>query len=162
MYRIGNGYDIHRLVEGRPLVLGGERIQYHYGLEGHSDADVVLHALGDAMLGAVALGDIGKHFPPKDPQWKDADSADLLARIVEMVADTGYRVVNCDLTVIADAPRLWRYRKRISKRIAGILGVKVGDVGFKATTSEGLGALGRREGIAAMAVVLLTAENADS
>ncbi|MDX1502675.1 MAG: 2-C-methyl-D-erythritol 2,4-cyclodiphosphate synthase [Thermoanaerobaculia bacterium] len=154
-YRIGQGYDVHPLVEGRPLVLGGERIDHPKGLAGHSDADVLLHALGDALLGAAGLGDLGTHFPPSDERWRDADSVDLLRRIVTGVEAAGYRVVNCDLTLIAEAPRLAPYRERICARIAGVLGVAPGAVGLKATTHEGLGALGRGEGMAAMAVALL-------
>ncbi len=155
MHRIGQGYDVHRLVAGRPLILGGERIPYDRGLAGHSDADVVLHALGDALLGAASLGDIGEHFPPDDPRWRDADSADLLERIHNLITVAGYRVVNCDLTVIAEEPSLRPYKDSIRDRIAGLLGVEPGDVAVKATTHEGLGALGRGEGIAALAVVLV-------
>ena len=154
-YRIGQGYDVHPLVKGRRLVLGGETIPFESGLQGFSDADVVLHALGDALLGAVGLGDIGTHFPPGDPRWRDADSAELLQGIVEMTADAGYRVVNCDLTVIAEAPKLQRYVGRIRERISEILGVTPSEVSCKATTHEGLGSLGRGEGIAALAVVLV-------
>lgn len=155
MYRIGQGYDVHRLVEGRPLILGGERIPFDRGLEGHSDADVLLHALGDALLGAAGLGDLGELFPPDDPTWKDADSLDLLQRIIGHVRGSGCQVVNCDLTVIAEAPHLGPYKQSIRSRIATTLGVHGDAVGLKATTQEGLGAIGRGEGIAAMAVVLL-------
>ena len=154
-YRVGQGYDVHPLVEGRRLVLGGEEIPFDRGLQGYSDADVVLHALGDALLGASGLGDIGSHFPPGDPRWQDADSIDLLQRIVEMVADLGFRVVNCDVTVIAEAPRLGPYADSIRRRIGTILGLSTTEVSFKATTHERLGSLGRGEGIAALAVVLL-------
>lgn len=153
--RIGQGYDIHPLTAGRPLVLGGERIPFDRGLAGHSDADVLLHALGDALLGAAGLGDLGEHFPPTDARWRDADSCDLLRRIVERVQGAGWRVVNCDLTVVAEAPRLAPYREPIRRRVAGLLGVEVAAVGLKATTNERLGALGRGEGIAALAAVLL-------
>ncbi len=155
MHRIGQGYDVHPLVAGRPLILGGERIPYERGLAGHSDADVVLHALSDALLGAASLGDIGEHFPPDDPRWRDADSTDLLVRIHNLITVAGYRVVNCDLTVIAQEPSLKPYKDSIRKRIAELLGIEPGDVAIKATTHEGLGALGRGEGIAALAVVLL-------
>lgn len=155
MYRIGQGYDVHPLVEGRPLILGGERIPYDRGLVGHSDADVVLHALGDALLGAASLGDIGEHFPPDDPKWKGADSTDLLVRIYNLITVAGYRVVNCDLTVIAQEPSLHPYKDSIRDRIADLLGVESSDVAIKATSHEGLGALGRGEGIAALAVALL-------
>lgn len=153
--RIGQGYDVHRLVEGRPLVLGGETIPFGKGLAGHSDADVLLHALGDALLGAAGLGDLGQHFPPSDERWRGASSMDLLGRIVGLVLGGGWRVLSCDLTLIAEAPRLAPYRDRIRSRIASALGVEADAVGLKATTNEGLGALGRGEGMAALAVVLL-------
>ena len=153
--RIGQGYDVHRLVEGRPLVLGGETIPFDKGLDGHSDADVLLHALGDALLGAAGLGDLGQHFPPSDERWRGANSMDLLGRIVGLVLGGGWRVLSCDLTLVAEAPRLAPYRDRIRSRIASALGVEVDAVGLKATTNEGLGALGRGEGMAALAVVLL-------
>jgi 2-C-methyl-D-erythritol 2,4-cyclodiphosphate synthase len=153
--RIGQGYDIHPLVAGRRLVLGGEEIAFDKGLGGWSDADVLLHALGDALLGAAGLGDLGAHFPPGQPAWEGASSVDLLRRIVEMVHDAGYAVVNCDIAVIAEAPKLAPYRDSIRARVASVLGVEPAAVGLKATTNEGLGALGRGEGIAALAVVLL-------
>ncbi len=153
--RIGQGYDVHRLVEGRRLVLGGEEIPFERGLEGHSDADVLLHALGDALLGAAGQGDLGEHFPPGDPRWKDAASTDLLARILERVRGAGWRVVNCDLTLLAERPKLAPHRDAIRARIAELLGIDPSAVGLKATTHEKLGALGRGEGIAAQAVVLL-------
>ena len=154
-FRIGQGYDVHPLVEGRRLVLGGEEIPFALGLDGFSDADVVLHALGDALLGALGQGDIGSHFPPGDAQWQDADSAELLRMIVEMAQREGYRVVNCDITVIAEAPKLAPFSDSIRQRICRILDVPVADVSLKATTHEGLGTLGRGEGIAALAIVLL-------
>ncbi len=153
--RIGQGYDVHRLVAGRRLFLGGEEIPFHLGLDGHSDADVLLHALGDALLGAASLGDLGRHFPPSDERWRGASSVDLLARIVALVHEQGYRVVNCDLTLIAEAPKLSPYRDKIIERIARVLGTEENAVGLKATTNEGLGAIGRSEGMAAFAVVLL-------
>ena len=153
--RIGQGYDIHPLVEGRPLVLGGERIPFARGLDGFSDADVLLHALGDALLGAAALGDLGSFFPPGEPEWKDADSCDLLRRIVELLSAEGWHVVNCDLTLIAEAPKIAPYRESIRGRVAGILGIEPGAVGLKATTNEGLGFVGREEGMAALAVALI-------
>ncbi len=153
--RIGHGYDIHPLVEGRRLVLGGEVIPFPRGLAGHSDADVLLHALGDAILGAAALGDLGAHFPPGDPRWRDASSVDLLERIMALVVARGLRIIHCDLTLIAEAPKLEPYRSAIQLRIAAVLGVAADRVGLKATTNERLGALGRGEGIAAMAVVLM-------
>lgn len=154
-YRIGQGYDVHPLVEGRRLVLGGVEIPFDRGLEGFSDADVVLHALGDSLLGALGLGDIGTHFPPGDPRWQDADSAVLLEKVVEMISEKSYRVVNCDLTVIAEAPKLEPHAERIRQRIGALLALSPSAVGLKATTHEGLGSLGRGEGIAALAVVLL-------
>jgi 2-C-methyl-D-erythritol 2,4-cyclodiphosphate synthase len=153
--RIGQGYDVHRLVPGRRLVLGGVEIPHPLGLDGHSDADVLLHALGDALLGAAAAGDLGDHFPPGDARFKDADSAELLRAIVEIVVAKGFRVVNCDLTLVAEAPRVAPYRPAIRARVAALLGLSVEEVGLKATTNEQLGALGRGEGIAALAVVLL-------
>ncbi len=156
--RIGQGYDVHRLAPGRRLVLGGEEIPHERGLDGHSDADVLLHALGDALLGAAGLGDLGGHFPPSDERWRGADSVDLLRRIVDLVHGAGWTVVNADLTLVAEAPRLSPHRERIRERIAGVLGVGVSAVGLKATTNEGLGAIGRGEGMAAIAVVLLSAE----
>lgn len=153
--RIGQGYDIHPLVAGRKLVLGGEEIAFDKGLGGWSDADVLLHALGDALLGAAGLGDLGAHFPPGTSEWQGASSVDLLRRIAEMVRAAGFAVVNCDIAVIAEAPKLAPHRERIRERIAGVLGVEPAAVGLKATTNEGLGALGRGEGIAALAVVLL-------
>ena len=153
--RIGQGYDIHPLVAGRKLVLGGEEIPFEKGLGGWSDADVLLHALGDALLGAAGLGDLGAHFPPGNPAWQGASSVDLLRRIVEMVRGAGYAVVNCDVALIAEAPKLAPYRDSIRGRVAAVLGVEPDAVGLKATTNEGLGALGRGEGIAALAVVLL-------
>lgn len=154
--RIGQGYDVHRLVPGRRLVLGGEEIPFERGLLGHSDADVLLHALGDALLGAAGLGDLGALFPPGDPTWKDAASTRLLELIMEHVRRAGYRVVNCDMTLLAEAPKLAPHRPAIRERVASILGVEPGDVGLKATTNEELGAIGRGEGMAALAVVLLT------
>ena len=155
-FRVGHGYDVHRLVAGRRLVLGGETIPFDRGLEGHSDADVLLHALTDAILGAAGLGDLGSYFPPSDPTWKDASSLRLLEIAVDKARDRGYRVANCDLTLVAEAPQLAPYRERIRERIAGELGIGSEAVGLKATTNEGLGAIGRGEGICAFAVVLLS------
>jgi 2-C-methyl-D-erythritol 2,4-cyclodiphosphate synthase len=153
--RIGQGYDVHRLAEGRRLMLGGEEVPFPRGLDGHSDADVLLHALGDALLGAAGLGDLGQHFPPSDERWRGASSLDLLSRIAALVREEGWRVLSCDMTLIAEAPRLAPYRERIRARVAATLGVAPEVVGVKATTNEGLGALGRGEGMAALAVVLL-------
>ena len=154
-FRVGQGYDIHRLVEGERLVLGGVEIDSTWGLEGYSDADVLLHALGDALLGAAGLGDLGEHFPPGEERYRDADSADLLRQILDMVAARGLGVVNCDLTLVGERPRLGPYRDRIRTRVASLLGIERERVGVKATSNEGLGAVGRGEGLAALAVVLL-------
>lgn len=154
-FRIGQGYDVHRLVKGRRLVLGGEVIPFDRGLEGFSDADVLLHALGDAMLGAAGLGDLGSHFPPGDPKWRDVDSCALLREILFQIRDEGLSVVNCDLTLIAEAPELAPHSSSIRRRLANLLEIEVGAVGLKATTNEKLGWIGRGEGMAALAVVLL-------
>ena len=153
--RIGHGYDVHRLVEGRPLILGGEHFEYHLGLLGHSDADVLLHAVMDALLGAAALRDIGYHFPDTDPAYKGADSRALLRAVGQKLAAAGYRVGNIDVTVIAQKPKL---KDRIPAMIANIaadLGIAENQVNVKATTEEGLGFTGAGEGIACHAVCLL-------
>ena len=155
MIRIGNGFDVHALVEGRPLVLGGVTIPYDRGLEGHSDADVLVHAIGDAILGALALGDLGKHFPDTDPRWKGADSRALLRHIVGLMNDRGYRIGNVDATVIAQAPKLAPHVAAMRANLAADLRCAVEDVSVKATTTERLGFAGRGEGIAAMASVLV-------
>ena len=156
--RIGQGYDIHRLVAGRRLVLGGEEIPFERGLDGHSDADVLLHALTDAILGAAGLGDLGALFPPGEPKWKDASSLRLLEIVYREVESNGFHLVNCDLTLIAEAPKLAPHRAAIRRRLAGLFGVAPEAIGLKATTHERLGAIGRGEGIAALAVVLLAGE----
>lgn len=153
--RTGIGYDIHPFERGRPLVLGGVRIEHDDGLAGYSDADVLAHAIIDALLGAAALGDIGRHFPEGDPQYKGASSLDLLRRTVEHVASAGYRVVNVDATVVAEAPRLAAHVDAMRASLAGALGVDVDAVSVKAKTADGLGAIGRGEGIAALAVALI-------
>ncbi len=153
--RIGIGYDIHRFDPSRTLVLGGVAFEGEAGLAGHSDADVLLHAIIDALLGAAALGDIGMHFPPEDPNWADADSGTLLAETLKMVRAQGLSPVNVDSTVIAERPRLAARIPEMRVRIAEMLGIEEGCVNVKATTNEGLGAIGRGEGIAAMAVALL-------
>jgi 2-C-methyl-D-erythritol 2,4-cyclodiphosphate synthase len=150
--RTGIGYDVHRIAHGRRLVLGGEVFDGDWGLEGHSDADVLLHAIGDALLGAAALGDLGTWFPPSDPQWKDASSLDLLRRIGALLSEHRARVVNVDASVVAEAPRLAPRRDAMRGNIARVLGVEVAIVSVKATTNERLGALGRSEGIAALAI----------
>lgn len=155
MIRVGIGFDSHRLAEGRRLILGGVEIPHSRGLLGHSDADVLIHAIIDALLGAVADGDIGRHFPDKDPRWKDADSAGLLATTVARLRSAGWALANLDSTVIAEEPRLSPYIESIRQRLAQILGVDISQVSVKAKTNEGMDAVGRREGIAAQAAVLL-------
>jgi 2-C-methyl-D-erythritol 2,4-cyclodiphosphate synthase len=153
--RIGQGFDVHALVPGRRLVIGGVHVPYHLGLEGHSDADVLLHAICDALLGAAGLGDIGRHFPDSDSRYAGADSRALLREVAKKVGARGLRVVNVDATVIAQAPRMAPHFEAMAGNIAADLGVAPGDVNLKATTSEGLGFTGRGEGIAAMAIALL-------
>jgi 2-C-methyl-D-erythritol 2,4-cyclodiphosphate synthase len=157
MYRIGTGYDIHRLVPGRRLVLGGVEVPHALGLEGHSDADVLLHAVADALLGAAALGDLGTHFPPGDDRYAGADSARLLREVAGRLAAAGWRTVNVDCTLIAERPRLAAHIPAMRENIAAVLRVAQDCVSVKATTSEGLGFLGREEGIAAQAVALIEA-----
>lgn len=158
--RIGHGYDVHRLVPGRPLVLGGVIIPYEKGLLGHSDADVLLHAVMDALLGAAALGDIGTHFPDTDPQYAGISSRALLRRVGDLLAAAGYRVENLDATIIAQAPKCKPYIPAMRQTIAADLGVSIDRVSVKATTEEGLGFSGRGEGIACHAVCLLEEEPA--
>ena len=153
--RIGQGYDVHRLVGGRKLILGGVEIDYEKGLLGHSDADVLVHAVMDAILGAAALGDIGKLFPDTDPEYSGADSIMLLKEVVKRAAEAGYYVENIDATVIAQAPKLMPHIAEMRKNIAEAAGVDVGRISVKATTEEGLGFTGSGEGIAASAVALL-------
>jgi 2-C-methyl-D-erythritol 2,4-cyclodiphosphate synthase len=153
--RIGNGFDVHALVEGRPLVLGGVVVPYERGLDGHSDADVLLHAVCDAILGALALGDIGMHFPDSEPRWKDADSRVLLRHVAALATARGYRVGNLDVTLIAQAPKVAPYVPAMRANLAADLGCGEVDVSVKATTTERLGFAGRGEGIAAMATALL-------
>jgi 2-C-methyl-D-erythritol 2,4-cyclodiphosphate synthase len=153
--RVGIGYDVHPFARGRPLVLGGVPIGDEDGLSGHSDADAVLHAIIDALLGAAGLGDIGQHFPSEDPAYAGADSKELLRHVVGLLKGAGYQVENVDATVIAERPRLQGYLSRMRQTIAAVLGVEDARVSVKATTHEGLGAIGRGEGIAAMAVALL-------
>jgi 2-C-methyl-D-erythritol 2,4-cyclodiphosphate synthase len=153
--RIGSGHDTHLLVEGRPLILGGLRIEHPRGLLGHSDADVVLHAITDALLGAAGLGDIGEHFPASDPKYKGASSLEMLATAVQDLHAAGYRVVNVDSTVIAEEPRLQSHLGAMRTKLANCLGLTVDAVSVKATSPEGLGALGQKAGIAAQAVALI-------
>ncbi len=153
--RIGQGFDVHAFAPGRPLVLGGVTLPWPQGLAAHSDGDVVLHALCDALLGAAGLGDIGRHFPDDDPAWAGADSRDLLRRVVALVAAESLAPVNADITIVAQAPRLAPHIPAMRAHIAADLALPAGRVNLKATTSEGLGFTGRGEGIAALAVVLL-------
>jgi 2-C-methyl-D-erythritol 2,4-cyclodiphosphate synthase len=155
MYRIGQGFDVHQLVEGRPLIIGGIKIPYEKGLLGHSDADVLLHTIADACLGAIGAGDIGKHFPDTDPAFKDADSAKLLEHVYSIVKNKGYELVNADCTIIAQRPKMAPYIEEMRQRIADILQSLPDQINVKATTTEHLGFTGRGEGIAAQAVVLL-------
>lgn len=153
--RIGQGFDVHRLVAGRRLVIGGVEIPHDKGLLGHSDADVLLHAICDALLGAAALGDIGRHFSDRDPRYKDADSRNLLREVARMLREAGWRVVNVDATVIAQAPRIAPHAAAMVVNIASDLGIPVSAVNVKGKTSEGLGYAGRGEGIVAEAVALI-------
>lgn len=156
--RIGHGYDVHRFGEGEAVTLGGVRIPHARGLIAHSDGDVALHALCDALLGALALGDIGKHFPDTDPAYKNADSVQLLQRVYALVAARGYALQNADITVLAEKPKLASHIPGMQQIIAGALNVEAGDISIKATTGEKIGFIGREEGIAAYAVVLLAAD----
>lgn len=153
--RIGHGYDVHRLVENRRLIIGGVDIPYEKGLLGHSDADVLTHAVMDALLGAAALGDIGKHFPDNDESYKNADSLVLCAKVAELLFGASYRVVNIDATIIAQAPKLAPHIDKMRENLAHALGVDKGLVSIKATTEEGLGFTGEKSGIAAHAVCLI-------
>jgi 2-C-methyl-D-erythritol 2,4-cyclodiphosphate synthase len=153
--RIGIGHDTHRLVEGRPLILAGVRVEFELGLLGHSDADVVLHALADALLGAAALGDIGEHYPDTDPRWLGLDSRRLLAEVVERVASAGWRPVNCDLIIHAQEPKLGPHKPALRASLARLLGLDEGAVNVKAKTGEHVGPIGRAEAISCEALVLL-------
>ena len=156
--RIGVGYDVHRFAAGRPLVLGGVTVPFPKGLEGHSDADVLLHAICDALLGAAGEGDIGNHFPDTDPRYKNENSLRLLAATVRIIHAKGLSVANLDSTIFAEAPKLHSFRKEMQRNIARTIGVKPACINVKATTTEGLGNIGKGEGIAAMCVVLLTTD----
>jgi 2-C-methyl-D-erythritol 2,4-cyclodiphosphate synthase len=153
--RVGIGYDIHPLVDGRKLIIGGVNIRYAKGLDGHSDADVLTHAVVDALFGAAGLGDIGKVFPSDDPQYKDASSLDMLSTAGESIRAAGYRIVNVDSTVIAEEPRLQPHLYKMRQKLSASLKIELGHVNVKATSPEGLGALGNKEGIAAQAVALI-------
>ncbi|MEW6376608.1 MAG: 2-C-methyl-D-erythritol 2,4-cyclodiphosphate synthase [Thermodesulfobacteriota bacterium] len=153
--RVGFGFDIHPFVKGRPLILGGITIPYLHGLQGYSDADVLLHAISDALLGAIADGDIGKHFPDTDPQYKDIRSTVLLKKVMIRVREKGFHLLNIDATIVAEKPKLADFIPRMVKEIAEVLEIETGRVNVKATTSEGLGFTGRGEGIAVYAVALV-------
>jgi 2-C-methyl-D-erythritol 2,4-cyclodiphosphate synthase len=155
MIRVGQGYDVHRFNDGKFIILGGVKIDYEQGLEAHSDGDVVLHALCDALLGAAALGDIGKHFPDTDPEFKGADSRVLLRYVYRIVQDKGYKLVNADMTIIAQAPKMAHYITAMRRNIADDLNVDMDCINVKATTTEKLGFEGRKEGIAVQAIVLI-------
>ena len=160
MMRVGLGFDLHPLVAGRPLVLGGVSVPADVGLDGHSDADVLSHAVAEALLGALALGDLGRHFPDTDPRWRGVSSLVLLKGVLELIAARGAHVVNVDATVLAQAPRLAPLLPEMAKRLSDTLGIAVEAVSVKAKSPEGLGLLGRREGIAAMAVVSVEVRDA--
>ena len=153
--RIGHGYDVHRLVEGRDLILGGVKIEFELGLLGHSDADVLLHAVSDALLGAAGLGDIGRHFPDSDPAYAGADSLKLASHVAELLHSNGYHIVNIDSTLLAQAPKLAPHIEAMRRNIADALGIDISAINIKATTEEGLGFTGERLGIAAHAVCLV-------
>ena len=159
--RVGNGYDVHRLVEGRRLVLGGVEIAHEKGLDGWSDADVLVHAIIDALLGAASLGDIGVHFPPGDPEYRDISSLTLLEKVVEMLGPSDWRITNIDATVAAERPKLKEHIESMRRTLCRTLRLDVCDINVKATTQEGLGFVGREEGIAAWAVALLEAAPTD-
>jgi 2-C-methyl-D-erythritol 2,4-cyclodiphosphate synthase len=155
MLRIGFGYDAHRLAEGRDLILGGVKVPHQKGLSGHSDADVLTHAISEAILGALSLGDLGKHFPDTDSKYKDVPSLKILARIGEMAKEQNGKIVNIDSTVVAEKPKLSDYILEMRQNISGTLSVNIDQVSVKATTTEGMGFAGRKEGISAYAVVLM-------
>lgn len=155
VFRIGHGYDVHKLTEGRKLILGGVEIEHTLGLLGHSDADVLAHAVMDALLGAAALGDIGKHFPDTDPQFKGADSRKLLSHVLRLISEKGYDIINIDATIIAQKPKMAPHIQKMRENIAETLQIDVDQVNVKATTEEGLGFTGAGLGIAASAVCLL-------
>lgn len=158
MFRIGHGYDVHRLAEGRKLIMGGVEIPHDKGLLGHSDADVLLHAIMDAMLGALALGDIGKHFPDTDPAYKGADSMILFEKVCEIIKENGYKISNIDSTICAQAPKLAPFILQMRENISKASGIDISQVSVKATTEEKLGFTGEQLGISATAVCLLTKE----
>lgn len=155
MFKIGIGYDIHRLVKGRKLILGGVAIPYKKGLKGHSDADVLIHAVCDALLGAPGLGDIGEHFPDSDVSYKDISSLELLKKVKKLIDAVRYKIINIDTTIIAEAPKIVPFKSAMIKNMSGILKLSKEDINIKATTNEGAGALGRGEAIAVFAAVLI-------
>lgn len=159
MFRVGNGFDVHAFAENRPLIIGGIEIPYEKGLIGHSDADVLLHTVADACLGAIGEGDIGRHFPDTDPNFKDADSAKLLQHVWKLVRNKGYKLVNIDCIIMAQKPKMAPHIEKMQERIAELLEAGMEQVNVKATTTERLGFVGREEGIASQAVVLLQKEN---
>lgn len=152
--RIGEGYDVHKLCKNRPLILGGVKIPYKMGLLGHSDADVLIHAVCDALLGAAALGDIGSHFPPTDDSYKNIDSSVLLSKVNALLKEHGFKVINVDSTIIAESPKMLPYIEKMRENIAKTLQIDIDKISVKATTEEGLGFTGKKKGIAARAVVL--------
>jgi 2-C-methyl-D-erythritol 2,4-cyclodiphosphate synthase len=156
-YRIGQGFDVHAFAEGRALIVGGVRIAHPRGLAGHSDADVLAHAIADALLGAAGLGDIGHHFPDSDARWKDADSLKLLAHVAGLLAERGWGVVNVDATIVAQTPKMAPHLPAMREKLAGAMGIEAGRVNLKATTTERLGFAGREEGIAAQATAMIAA-----
>ncbi len=156
--RVGQGFDVHRIRSGRPLVLCGEILPSEIGLEGHSDADVVLHATTDAILGAAGAGDIGQHFPPSDPQWKDADSKVFLDHALQLAEARDLRPVNCDVTLVGERPQIGPHRDRLRFALAALLHLEPEDVNIKATTTEGLGWTGRGEGLACMVIILMAGD----
>ena len=153
--KIGIGYDVHKLVSGRKLIIGGVDIPYEKGLEGHSDADVLVHAIADALLGAAKLGDVGKFFPDTDPKYKDANSLELLKLVAKMINEKGFRIEDIDSIIVAQEPKMAPYREKMQENVAEALGMAASSVGIKATTTEGLGFEGKGEGISAKAVALL-------
>ncbi len=155
MFRIGFGYDVHRLVEGRPLIIGGVKIPHHLGLMGHSDADVLTHAIIDGILGALGRGDIGRHFPDSDPAYRDMDSLLMLNKVMKWVKEDGFRINNIDTTVVAEKPRLASHIVTMKERLSEVLDIQTGQMNIKATTTEGMGFCGSQEGVAAFSVVSL-------
>jgi 2-C-methyl-D-erythritol 2,4-cyclodiphosphate synthase len=153
--RIGQGYDVHQLVEGRALILGGVEIPFERGLEGHSDGDALLHAVADAILGAIGAGDLGRHFPSSDERWRGIGSGEILSQVADRMSEAGYWIANLDATIIAQAPRLAPHQKAMQENLVGLLRAEPERINLKLTSTDGLGSIGRGEGIAALAVVLL-------